>query len=51
MSFPSIVNYQFDEKFGPRDDDYLVADGHINEIGHGLYYENEIKPLLTRLLT
>lgn len=51
MSFSSIVNYQFVEKFGPREDDYLVADGHINEIGHGLYYENEIKPLLTRLLT
>lgn len=49
MNFPSIVNYQFDEKFGLRD--YHVADGHINEVGHLLYYENEIKPLLTRLLS
>jgi len=51
MSFPSIINYEFAPKFGPNWQDFEAADGHINEYGHKLYYEAEIKPLLTRLLS
>lgn len=52
LQFLSIARYPFNDKFNIQDESvYLAADGHINDYGHNLYYETEIKPLLTRLLS
>ena len=52
LQFPSIARYPFFEKFDLKPNTmYLAADGHVNDYGHNLYYETEIKPLLTRLLS
>lgn len=52
LQFPSIARYPFFDKFNIQDESvYIAADGHINDYGHNLYYETEIKPMLKNLLT
>lgn len=49
--FQSIVDYPFMTKCNAKKDSWLFPDRHTNNYGHALYYEHEIKPLLTKLLT
>ena len=52
LQFPSINRHPLFTKFNIQDQNiYLAVDGHINDYGHRLYYEAEIKPLLTTLLS
>jgi uncharacterized protein involved in high-affinity Fe2+ transport len=51
LQFQSIARYPFGPTFNIQDAHvYLAVDGHINDYGHNLYYETEIKPLLKNLL-
>lgn len=50
LQFPGIARYPFVTTFGVDQYSVVAADGHINDYGHRLYYDQEIKPLLTTLL-
>lgn len=50
LQFPSISRYRFDEMFNIEFESILAVDRHVNDLGHKLYYQQEIAPRLKTIL-
>jgi len=51
LEVPSLMGFDFSYKRNKEfNKTFLCVDGHINDLGHSIYYEKELRPAVQRIL-